>query len=61
MEILGFKIEKVNTRPKFVNAIEDALQSGGIEAAKEVCRNTRGKSAATTYHVIELFEKYYEK
>ncbi len=35
----------VNTR-KFMATIQDALKEGGIEAAKEVCENTRGPLAS---------------
>jgi len=35
----------INT-DKFKGDIEDALQSGGVEAAKEVARNTRGPIAS---------------
>jgi len=33
--------------------IENALQSGGVEAAKEVCRNTRGPVASIFYQGLE--------
>lgn len=35
----------VNTR-KFMSKIQDALKEGGVEAAKEVCENTRGPLAS---------------
>jgi len=34
---------------KFKQSIEDALKSGGVEAAKEVARNTRGPIASIYY------------
>ncbi len=34
---------------KLLKSIEEALESGGIEAAKEVCRNTRGPVASIFY------------
>lgn len=44
--------------------VDSALQSGGVEAAKEVCRNTRGPVASIFYqgldradHGIEMVEK----
>ena len=40
---LGFS--KTNTK-KLLAKIEAALQNGGVEAAKEVCKNTRGPVAA---------------
>ena len=38
---------------KLMNSIEDALSSGGIEAAKEVCRNTRGPVASIFYQGLD--------
>ncbi len=38
---------------KLLNDIEAALQSGGVEAAKEVCRNTRGPVASIFYQGLE--------
>lgn len=38
---------------KLLNEIEAALQSGGVEAAKEVCRNTRGPVASIFYQGLD--------
>ena len=38
---------------KLMNSIEDALSSGGVEAAKEVCRNTRGPVASIFYQGLD--------
>ncbi|QNR25486.1 MotA/TolQ/ExbB proton channel family protein [Croceimicrobium hydrocarbonivorans] len=38
---------------KLLAEIENALQSGGVEAAKEVCRNTRGPVASIFYQGLE--------
>ena len=38
---------------KLLNQIEDALNSGGIDAAKEVCRNTRGPVASIFYQGLD--------
>ena len=38
---------------KLKHAVEDALASGGIEAAKEVCRNTRGPVASIYYQGLD--------
>jgi len=38
---------------KLKQAVEDALASGGIEAAKEVCRNTRGPVASIYYQGLD--------
>jgi len=49
---------------KLLDDVDSALQSGGVEAAKEVCRNTRGPVASIFYqgldradHGIEMVEK----
>jgi len=42
---------------KLLSSIEDALNSGGIDAAKEVCRNTRGPVASIFYQGLERFDK----
>jgi len=42
---------------KFVDEVESALQSGGIEAAKDVCRNTRGPVASIFYQGLDRTEE----
>jgi hypothetical protein len=42
---------------KLLNQIEDALQSGGVEKAKEVCRNTRGPVASIFYQGLERMDE----
>ena len=49
---------------KLLIKVEDALETGGVEAAKEVCRNTRGPVASIFYqglsradHGIDVVEK----
>ncbi|MCM1178318.1 MAG: MotA/TolQ/ExbB proton channel family protein [Bacteroidales bacterium] len=46
--ILYLSFSKTNTK-KLLAKIECALQEGGVEAAKEVCRNTRGPVASIFY------------
>ena len=46
--IVYLNLSSINTK-KFVAAIEDALASGGVEEAKEICRNTRGPIASIFY------------
>ena len=41
---LTFSFQKVNTK-KLLEKVEAALSEGGIEAAKEVCKDTRGPVA----------------
>ncbi len=68
---LAFAIERVlylnlatsNTK-KLLSNVEDALENGGVEAAKEVCRKTRGPVASIFYqgldridHGIDVVEK----
>lgn len=42
---------------KLLASIEDALQKGGVESAKEVCRNTRGPIAAIFYQGLDRSEE----
>jgi biopolymer transport protein ExbB len=38
---------------KLLASVEEALNSGGVEAAKEVCRNTRGPVASIFYQGLD--------
>lgn len=57
---LAFAIERVlylnlattNTK-KLLKNVEEALETGGIEAAKEVCRKTRGPVASIFYQGLD--------
>jgi biopolymer transport protein ExbB len=42
---------------KLLQEIENALASGGVEAAKEVCRNTRGPVASIFYQGLERMDE----
>ena len=42
---------------KLLNDVETALNSGGVEAAKEVCRNTKGPVASIFYQGLERSEE----
>lgn len=42
---------------KLLNDIESALNSGGVEAAKEVCRNTRGPVASIFYQGLDRMDE----
>ncbi len=46
--IIYLNLSSTNTT-KLLNNVESALKKGGIEAAKEVCKNTRGP-VASIYH-----------
>lgn len=42
---------------KLVSDVEDALNSGGIEAAKELCRNTKGPVASIFYQGLDRMDE----
>ncbi len=50
--IIYLNISTINTR-KFLEDLEEALQNGGVEAAKELCRNTRGPIASIFYQGLD--------
>ncbi|NND61944.1 MAG: MotA/TolQ/ExbB proton channel family protein [Flavobacteriaceae bacterium] len=50
--IIFLNLSTTNTQ-KLANSVEDALNSGGIEAAKEVCRNTKGPVASIYYQGLD--------
>jgi len=50
--IVYLNLSTVNTS-KFIEEVEDALKSGGVEKAKEVCRNTRGPIASIYYQGLD--------
>lgn len=60
---LAFAIERVlylnlatsNTKKLLAN-VEQALENGGVEAAKDVCRKTRGPVASIFYQGLDRFD-----
>ncbi|MGB0402450.1 MAG: MotA/TolQ/ExbB proton channel family protein [Salibacteraceae bacterium] len=50
--ILYLTMATTNTK-QLLNDVEGALNSGGIEAAKEVCRNTKGPVASIFYQGLD--------
>lgn len=50
--IIYLNLATTNTA-KLKQQVEDALTSGGIEAAKEICRNTKGPVASIYYQGLE--------
>ena len=50
--IIFLNLSTTNTK-KLTQNVEDALASGGIEAAKEVCRNTKGPIASIFYQGLD--------
>ena len=53
--IIYLSLATTNTT-KLLEKIEDALESGGVEAAKEVCRSTRGPVASIFYQGLDRIE-----
>ena len=50
--IIYLNMATTNTE-KLLNNIESAMNSGGVEAAKEVCKNTRGPVASIFYQGLD--------
>lgn len=50
--ILYLNMASTNTT-KLLDQVDEALQNGGVEAAKEVCRNTRGPVASIFYQGLD--------
>lgn len=50
--IIYLNLSTTNTR-KLAQDVEDALNNGGVEAAKDVCRNTRGPVASIYYQGLD--------
>ena len=50
--IIYLNLSTTNT-DKLLSKIEEALASGGVDAAKEVCRNTRGPVASIFYQGLD--------
>ena len=54
--ILYLSLSTINSK-KFIAKVEETLQNGGIEAAKEVCRNTRGPIASIYYQGLDRYDQ----
>ncbi len=54
--IIYLNLSTTNTK-KLLQNIENALNDGGVEAAKEVCRNTRGPVASIFYQGLDRYEE----
>jgi len=50
--IIYLNLSTTNTQ-KLAAQVEDALKSGGVEAAKEICRNTKGPVASIYYQGLD--------
>tara|TARA_R110002072_G_scaffold142804_2_gene288280 strand:+ start:537 stop:1340 length:804 start_codon:yes stop_codon:yes gene_type:complete len=57
--IIYLNLSTTNTQ-KLAENVEDALNSGGIEAAKEVCRNTKGPVASIYYQGLDRADESIE-
>lgn len=54
--ILYLSLSTINTK-KFIAQVEEALNKGGIEAAKEVCKNTRGPIASIYWQGLDRYNQ----
>lgn len=54
--IIYLNLASTNTN-KLLLAVEEALNQGGVEAAKEVCRNTKGPVASIFYQGLDRMEE----
>jgi len=54
--IIYLNLATTNTN-KLLNKIEAALADGGIEAAKDICRNTRGPVASIFYQGLDRYDE----
>ena len=54
--IIYLNLSTTNSK-KLVQEVEDALNSGGVEAAKEVCRNTKGPVASIFYQGLDRVDE----
>ena len=54
--ILFLSLSTINSK-KFIAALEEALRNGGSEAAKDVCRNTRGPIASIYYQGLDRYDQ----
>jgi biopolymer transport protein ExbB len=54
--IIFLNMATTNTK-KFTKEVEDAITSGGFEAAKELCRNTKGPVASIFYQGLDRVDE----
>ncbi|MGV6830125.1 MAG: MotA/TolQ/ExbB proton channel family protein [bacterium] len=57
--IIFLSLSTTNSK-KLAQEVEDALASGGVEAAKEVCRNTKGPVASIFYQGLDRVDENLE-
>jgi biopolymer transport protein ExbB len=54
--VIYLNLSSINTK-KLIQNVEAALKAGGIESAKEVCRNTRGPVASIFYQGLDRYDE----
>lgn len=54
--IIYLNMATTNTK-KLISQIDESLSSGGVEAAKEVCRNTKGPVASIFYQGLDRMDE----
>ena len=54
--ILYLSLSTINSK-KLIEKVEEALKNGGVDAAKEVCRNTRGPIASIYYQGLDRYDQ----
>lgn len=57
--IIYLNLSTINHK-KFARQVEEALQSGGVEAAKDLCRDTKGPVASVYYQGLDRAEESIE-
>jgi biopolymer transport protein ExbB len=58
--IIFLNLSSTNTK-KLTQDVEDALSSGGVDAAKEVCRDTKGPVASIFYQGLDRVDEGLEQ
>lgn len=54
--IFYLNLSSVNSK-KLLDKLEDALKNGGVERAKELCRDTKGPLAAVFYQGLDRYDE----
>ncbi len=54
--IIYLNLASTNTN-KLLNKVEDAIQTGGVDAAKDLCKNTRGPVASIFYQALDRYNE----
>ena len=57
--IIFLNLASTNTK-KLTEGVEEALSSGGVDAAKEICRNTKGPVASIFYQGLDRADESIE-